>query len=214
MKKKVTPSAIEEQKTRARKVVRLLNKLYPNAEVFLDHGNPWELVVAVALSAQSTDKQVNEVTKKLFKRYKTVKQYAEADRDELEQLIFSTGFYRAKAKNMQAAARIVLERFDGKVPQTMEELIQLPGVARKTGNIVLQSAFDVVVGIPCDTHVMRFARVYGFSDETDPVKVERDLMELFPKSSWKKLGYQLVSYGREYCPAKKHDHERCPLYAI
>lgn len=211
MKRKLSESQVTEQKARARKVVRVLNLLYPDAHVFLTHHNPWELVAAVSLSAQSTDRQVNEVTKTLFKRYKTVREYAEADRAELEQLLFSTGFYRAKAKNLQNAARVVMERFGGKVPKTMEELVQLPGVARKTANIVLQSAFDVVVGIPVDTHVLRFASRYGFSDENDPVKVERDLMAFFPRSSWKKLSYQLVSYGREYCPARKHDHASCPL---
>lgn len=211
MKRKLTPQEETELKARARKVVRVLDKLYPDARVFLDYGSPWELVTAVALSAQSTDKQVNEVTKGLFKRFRTVQEYADADIREIEQLIFSSGFYRAKAKNMQNAAKVVLEKFGGEVPRTMEELIQLPGVARKTANIVLQSAFDVVVGIPVDTHVLRFAKVYGFSDETDPVKVERDLMAIFPKSAWKNLSYQLVSYGREYCPAKKHDHTNCPL---
>lgn len=214
MKRKLTEQQIKEQKARARKVVRVLDRLYPDARVFLDHKDPWELVTAVALSAQSTDRQVNEVTKRLFKRYKTVKQYAEADLEELEQIIYSTGFFRAKARNLKRAAQVVMERFGGKVPQTMEELIQLPGVARKTANIVLQSAFDVVVGIPTDTHVLRFSRLYGFSDETDPAKVERDLMTFFPKSSWKKLSYQLVSYGREYCPARKHEHDAEPLAGI
>lgn len=211
MKRKLSQAAKEDTKTRAKKTVRVLNKLYPEARVFLDHGNPWELTVAVMLSAQSTDKQINEVTRKLFKRYRTVQQYAGADIGELEQLIFSSGFYRAKAKNLKRAANVVMDQFGGEVPRTMEELTQLPGVARKTANIVLQSAFDVVVGIPVDTHVMRFAKRYGFSDEEDPVKIERDLMEFFPKSSWKKLSYQLVSYGREHCPARKHDHESCPI---
>lgn len=211
MKRELSAAEVTELKARARRAVKVLDRLYPQAEVFLDHGSPWELVVAVSLSAQSTDKQINQVTKGLFKRYRTVKEYAEADQDELEQLIFSSGFYRAKARNLKRAAQMVLDRFGGEVPGTMEELTQLPGVARKTANIVLQSAFDVVVGIPTDTHVLRFASRYGFSDETDPVKVERDLMAFFPKASWKKLSYQLVSYGREWCPARKHDHEQCPL---
>ena len=201
-------------KARARKVVRVLNRLYPDAEVFLAHSNPWELVAAVSLSAQSTDRQVNEVTTVLFKRYRTVQEYAGADSDELEKILFSTGFFRAKARNLKRAAQMVVEKFGGTVPRTMEELTQLPGVARKTANIVLQSAFDVTVGIPTDTHVLRFSRVYGFSDETDPVKVERDLMAWFPQSSWKKLSYQLVSYGRDHCPAKKHDHGNEPLAGI
>lgn len=201
-------------KARARRAVRVLDRLYPHARVFLDHRTPWELTVAVMLSAQSTDRQVNEVTKALFRRYRSVKAYAEADLPELERLVFSSGFFRAKARNVKRAAQIVLERFGGKVPRTMEELIQLPGVARKTANIVLQSAFGVSVGIPVDTHVIRFATRHGFSDETDPVKIERDLMRWFPRNSWMKLSYQLVSYGREYCPAHKHDHEKCPLVRI
>lgn len=214
MRRALTREDIETLKKRARKVVRVLDRLYPDTQVFLDHGSPWELVAAVSLSAQSTDRQVNEVTKRLFTRYRTVKEYAEADREELERILFSTGFYRAKARNLTRAAQVVLERFGGEVPQTMEELVQLPGVARKTANIVLQSAFGVVVGIPTDTHVLRFARTYGFSDETDPAKVERDLMAFFPKASWGRLSYQLVSYGREWCPARRHDHDAEPLAGI
>lgn len=214
MKRELSQADVTELKQRARKVVRVLDRLYPEAEVFLDHGNAWELVAAVSLSAQSTDRQVNEVTRKLFARYRSVREYAEADQDELEKILFSTGFYRAKARNLKRAAQVVMERFGGEVPRTMEELTQLPGVARKTANIVLQSAFDVVVGIPTDTHVLRFARTYGFSDETDPVKVERDLMAFFPRASWKRLSYQLVSYGREWCPAKRHDHDHEPLTGV
>jgi endonuclease-3 len=214
VKRKLTETDIKELKARARKVVRVLSRLYPDAVVFLDHGSPWELVAAVSLSAQSTDRQVNLVTKKLFKRYKTVQEYADADIHELEQLLFSTGFYRSKAKHLKRAAQIVVERFGGEVPRTMEELTQLPGVARKTANIVLQSAFGITVGIPTDTHVMRFAKRYGFSDETDPIKIEKDLMAWFPKSAWRHLSYQLVSYGRDYCPARRHNHEACPLAVI
>lgn len=214
MKRRLTPKARDELRARARKAVRVLSRLYPEGKVFLDHGNPWELTVAVMLSAQSTDRQINEVTKKLFKRFRTVKQYADADVGEIERLIFSSGFYRAKAKNLKRAANVVMDEFGGEVPRTMEELTRLPGVARKTANIVLQNAFGIVVGIPVDTHVLRFAKRYGFSDETDPVKVECDLMEFFPKSSWLKLGYRLVSYGRDHCPARRHDHESCPLAKI
>lgn len=213
MRHEVSPREERSIRKRALGVVKMLGTMYPEAEVFLEHGSAWELLVAVMLSAQSTDRQVNLVTKGLFARYRTIEEYAGADQDELERLLYSSGFYRAKARNVKRAAQMVIERFGGEVPRTMEELVQLPGVARKTANIVLQSAFDVVVGIPVDTHVLRFAKRYGFSDEADPVKVERDLMSFFPESSWKRLSYQLVSYGREHCPARAHQHSSCPLVA-
>jgi endonuclease-3 len=214
VKRQLKPAELAALKKRAQKAAQVLAKLYPNEKVFLDHGNPWELLVAVMLSAQSTDVQVNKVTEKLFKKYRKLDDYVQASQAEFEKDIYSTGFYRTKAKNVLAAAKIVKEQFNGKVPRTMEELLTLPGVARKTANIVLQSAYGVVVGIPVDTHVARFAKVYGFSDETDPVKIERDLMMLFPEKEWLRLAYRIVSYGRQYCPARKHDHANCPLAKI
>ena len=211
MKREITKAQEVDIQKKAKSVARKLHKLYPNEAVFLAHSSPWELLVSVILSAQATDEQINKVTPKLFKKYPTVESYAKAKLRELEKALYSTGFYRAKAKNTRETARKIVDNFNGEVPQTMEELLTLSGVARKTANIVLQSAFGVVVGIPVDTHVKRFANKYGFSDETDPVKIEQDLMRFFPKVSWRSLSYQLVSYGREYCSARKHDHEQCPL---
>lgn len=198
-------------KARARKADRLLAKLYPNELVFLNYKTSWELLVAVILSAQCTDKKVNEVAARLFKKYRKFDDYLRAKPAVFEQDIRETGFYRTKAKHILRAAHIIKDKFKGKVPRTMEELLLLPGVARKTANIVLQNAYGVVVGIPVDTHVIRLSRLYGFTDETDPAKIERDLMELFPQRSWFHLSYRLVAYGRAYCPARAHNHAVCPL---
>lgn len=208
-----TAGASERQTNRQRAAAanRILKRLYPNDRVFLDYGTPWELLVAVILSAQCTDAQVNKVTKQLFATYPTLESYATARQSTLERAIYSTGFYRTKARHLIATARIVRDRFNGVVPRTMEELVTLPGVARKTANIILQSIYGVSVGIPVDTHVARFARVYGFSTSRDPVKIEQDLMRVFPQRSWIHLGYRIVSYGREHCPARKHMHAACPL---
>jgi endonuclease-3 len=179
--------------------------------MMLRYRNNWELLVAVELSAQCTDKKVNEVTPRLFARYKTLDAYVRADPREFEQLIFPTGFYRNKTKNILAAARMVKEKFHGKIPETMTEMLRLPGVARKTANVVLGNAYGVVEGIAVDTHVKRLARVLGLSLEHDPNKIEKDLMEIFPKKEWFRLTYLLIEYGRKYCPARKHNHDQCPL---
>ncbi|OGL77085.1 endonuclease III [Candidatus Uhrbacteria bacterium RIFCSPHIGHO2_12_FULL_54_23] len=206
----IEPRLIQRKKN-ALKIARTLAKLYPRAKVFLSHGNPWELLVATMLSAQCTDARVDQVTATLFKKYKTLNDYVRAKQKIFEQDIHATGFYRQKTKHILAAARIVREKFNGTVPRTMEELLTLPGVGRKTSNIVLQNAFGIVVGIPVDTHVRRLARRLGLTCHTDPDKIEHDLMHLLPKSEWAPLSYRLVSYGREYCPARRHDHTRCPL---
>ncbi len=214
MKKPLSVAQLAVMKRRAAKTARKLAALFPEGKVFLHYSNPWELLVAVMLSAQSTDVQVNKTTAALFKKYRTLDDYVRVPQRQLEKDIFSTGFYRTKAKHIRAAAKIVKTKFKGKVPRTMPELLTLPGVARKTANIVLQNAYGVVVGIPVDTHVIRFVNTYDFSDETDPVKIERDLMALFPKKEWLHLSYRVVSYGRTYCPARKHDHAKCPLVKI
>lgn len=192
-------------------VAKILAQLYPDATVFLNHGNPLELLIAVMLSAQSTDKQVNKVTEKLFKKYHTIDDYIRAQPKEFEKDIFSSGFYRIKTKNILATARLIKEKFNGRVPNTMEDLLTLPGVARKTANIVLQNAYGSVVGIPVDTHVRRLARLYGLTDEMDPNKIERDLMALLPQQEWKSFSYRLIQYGRDHCPARNHMHEQCPI---
>ncbi|MEK7070637.1 MAG: endonuclease III [Patescibacteria group bacterium] len=195
-------------------ILKHLKKLFPNAKIVLNYSNPWELLVSVILSAQCTDKQVNKVTEKLFKKYPTLNDYLKVNPTEFEKDIYSTGFYKNKAKNILATAKIVKEKFNGKVPNTMDDLLSLPGVARKTANIVLGNAYGVVEGIAVDTHVKRLSNVLGLSTNHDPVKIEQDLMKLFPKEEWLMLTYRLIEYGREYCIAKKHDHANCPLTKI
>lgn len=199
------------KKKRAEIVVRELRKLFPDAKIALNFSNSWELLVAVILSAQCTDKKVNEVTEKLFKKYKTLNDYICADIKEFEKDIYQTGFYRAKAKNILASAKLLQEKYHCKMPCTMEQMLEFPGVARKTANIVLYNACGVVVGIPVDTHVKRLSKLLGLTDNIDPVKIEKDLMELLPEKEWGTISYRLIEYGRQYCPAKKHDHDKCPL---
>ena len=214
MKKHETPREFKRRKAKAMKVARALAKLYPRAKVFLSHSNPWELLVAVILSAQCTDKQVNKVTAVLFRKYKRFSDYLKVAQSKFEQDIHSTGFYKNKAKNVLGAAKVVHERFRNNVPKTMEELLTLPGVGRKTANIVLSNAYGIVVGIPVDTHVLRLSRLLGLSDEHDPNRVEQDLMRLLPKNEWFGISYRLIQYGRDYCSARKHDHATCPLSKI
>lgn len=202
---------IENRKKIAQIVAKELRVLFPDAKIALNFSNNWELLVAVILSAQCTDKKVNEVTKNLFEKYRTLDDYVNASQIEFQKDIFQTGFYHNKAKNILATAKIIKEKHKGKIPCTMDELIQLPGVARKTANIVLGVACGVVVGIPVDTHVRRISNLLGLSPEKNPDKIERDLMQIFPKQEWPKISYRMIEYGRKYCPAKKHDHENCPL---
>ncbi|MDP2735377.1 MAG: endonuclease III [bacterium] len=199
---------------RALKIVRELRKLFPGARIVLVYSNNWELLVSVILSAQCTDKKVNEVTLQLFKKYRTLEDYLKAPPREFEKDIRSTGFYRNKAKNILGAARMIKERFHGKVPRTMEEMLELPGVARKTANVVLGNAYGLVEGIAVDTHVMRLARKLGLSEHKDPVKIERDLMKLVPKKDWFFLTYGLIEYGRHVCPARRHECSDHPLTKI
>lgn len=202
-------------------VLSLLKKHYPRARISLTYSNNWELLVAVMLSAQCTDKMVNTVTAKLFKKYKSIEDYANADIHELENDIRSTGFYRNKAKNIQAAAKMVLEKFNGEVPRTMNELTKLPGVARKTANVVLGNAYQIFEGIAVDTHVRRLAQRLGLSRNTDPNKIEQDLMKLFDpakdgasKKDWFSLTYLLIEHGRAICVAKKPKCDECFLNKI
>lgn len=202
---------IDHKKQKALEVVRKLKKLFPQAKIALHYSNNWELLVAVMLSAQCTDKKVNEVTEKLFKKYRTLDDYVRARPREFEQDIRSAGFYRNKAKHILAAAKIVKEKYDGKIPKTMAEILTLPGVARKTANVVLGNAYGVVEGVAVDTHVRRLSKKLGLTDHTDPNKIEKDLMELLPKKEWFGFTYRLIEYGRTYCSAKPHKHEKCPI---
>lgn len=209
---------LQQRKKRAAKIVTALNKLFPRAKIALRYSNNWELLVAVILSAQCTDKKVNEVTEHLFKKYRTLNGYVRANRAVFEQDVHATGFYRAKTKNILAAAKMVKDPppggFGGKVPKTMEEILMIPGVARKTANVVLGNAYGIVEGIAVDTHVRRLSKLLGLTDHTDPVKIERDLMAILPKKEWFDFTYRMIEYGRKYCTARKHEHKRCPLTKI
>lgn len=213
-KTSVISRQLAERKKRAEACGKALAKLYPNAKIALTFGNHWELLVAVVLSAQCTDKKVNEVTEKLFRKYKTLDDYIQADSSQFEQDIKSTGFYRNKTKNILAAAKMLKEKFGGKLPRTMEEMLTLPGVARKSANVILGNAYGVVEGIAVDTHVRRLSLKLDLTSSTDPKKIERDLMELFPKKDWFMLTYRLIEYGRHICPARKHACAEHPLSKI
>ena len=194
----------DARKKRAGKISDALKRLYPNAKIELNYSNDWELLVAVILSAQCTDKKVNEVTAKLFKKYKTLYDYVRANPKEFEKDIRPTGFYRAKTKNILSSAKMLKEKFKSKVPTTMKEMLMLPGVARKTANVVLGNAYGVVEGIAIDTHMGRLAQKLGLTDQEDPNKIEQDLMKLFPKKDWFPITYRLIHYGRYVCPRRKH----------
>jgi endonuclease-3 len=209
MKRHETVGEKRARVLRGKLLLKKLKRLIPDAGMMLTFKNEWELLVAVELSAQCTDKKVNEITPALFARYPTLDDYVHADPREFERMIFQSGFYRNKTKNILAAARMVKQVFHGALPKTMKEMLLIPGVARKTANVVLGNAHGVVEGIAVDTHVKRLARVFGLSDEVDPNKIERDLMEIFPKKDWFRATYLLIEYGRKYCPARKH--VGCPL---
>ncbi len=202
---------VSHRRERAREIIRRLKKEYPGRGTALDYSNPLELLVATILSAQSTDRQINKITPALFRKYRKAEDYAAADPGELEAEIRSSGFYRNKAKNIRAAAEKIVKEFGGAVPQTMEELLTLPGVARKTANIVLTDGFGEVAGIAVDTHVKRLAGRLGLSEETNPDRIERDLMELIPEQDWGRVNYLLISHGRSVCPARKPRCEECAL---
>lgn len=197
--------SLEEKKRRGVIIVKELKKLFPKAKMALDFGNHWELVVAVVLSAQCTDKMVNKVTKELFKKYRTLDDYADVKASEFEQDIRSIGLFRSKAKNIIAAAKMLKTDFGGKLPKTVAELTKLPGVGRKTANVVLGNAYGVVEGIAVDTHVRRLAKVYGLTNLDDPKKIEQELMKILSQKEWFHFTYLMIEYGREYAPARKKD---------
>lgn len=189
----------------------LLKEEYPDAKPSLNYSNPLELLVATVLSAQSTDVQINKVTEKLFKKYRTAEDYASADLEELEKDLYSSGFYKTKAKNIKAAAQIIVEKYNGEVPRTMEQLISLPGIGRKTANIVLARAFGIIEGIAVDTHVKRVSRRLGFTKNSNPEKIEQDLISLAPKEDLDSLSMTLIYHGRKICQAKK---PKCPVCIV
>jgi endonuclease-3 len=192
-------------------ILDILQRTWPKATCELDFRNAYQLTVATILSAQSTDKGVNLVTPALFRRYPNPAALAAANPAELEKMIHSTGFFRQKAKSLIGMARTVMTEFGGRIPRTMEEMVQLPGVARKTANVVLGSAYRITSGIVVDTHVRRVAGRLGLTREEDPVKIEGDLMEVAPRERWIDLGHQLIWHGRRICHARKPECPACPL---
>jgi len=199
-----------ETAERVGKIWPVLKKTYPEAKIALKFGNPLELLIATILSAQCTDVRVNIVTKEVFRKYKSAQDWATADLEEIESDIKSTGFYRNKALNIQGACMKIIEEYGGEVPGTMEELLTLPGVGRKTANVVLGNAFGVP-GVVCDTHVIRLSRRLGLSENGDPVKLEFDLAEIVPKKNWTLFSDLLIFHGRNICKARKPGCESCPI---
>jgi endonuclease-3 len=192
-------------------IVRRLREVHPDARCALDHTNPLELLVATILSAQCTDERVNQVTPALFEKYPTAAAFASADRAELEEAIRPTGFFRQKARYIQEACEIIAHEYDGEVPANMESLLELPGVARKTANVVLGVAFEIADGIVVDTHVKRLAQRLALTGETNPNKIERDLMALVPSEEWIDFAHLLIFHGRRVCQARKPDCPNCVL---
>jgi endonuclease-3 len=197
-------------RSRARRIVRLLTAAYPDAHCALRHEGPLQLLVATILSAQCTDARVNLVTPALFARYPDAAAFADAERRELEGLIRSTGFFRNKARNIIACCKQLVEKHGGEVPATMEELVPLPGIGRKTANVILGNAFGVA-GIPVDTHVTRLSRRMGLTEEINPVKIERDLARLIPEKEWTMFGHRMIFHGRQVCHARKPKCDGCAL---
>jgi endonuclease-3 len=209
--KKRTSAIRLDRKTATLETLKRLEKVHSDAKIALNYSNPLELLIATMLSAQCTDKRVNIVTKDLFKRYHTAKDYADADLKVLEGEIKSTGFYHNKAKNIKKCCQMLVEKFKGRVPRTMDELLQLPGVARKTANIVLANAYGVVEGIAVDTHVRRVSKRLGLTDNENPDKIEKDLMQIVPKKSWARITDLLIFHGRRICTAKHPNCAECML---
>ncbi len=188
---------------KANEILALLKNEYPEIKIALHYSNPLELLIATILSAQCTDKQVNVVTKKLFAKYRTLQDFVGISQEELEKVIYSTGFYRNKAKNIINACKIIVSDYNSNVPDTMEELLKLPGVARKTANIVLSGAFGKIEGMAVDTHVKRLSGRLGLTAHTDPEKIEKDLLKIIPKKDWDLFSLLLINHGRKVCAARK-----------
>jgi endonuclease-3 len=195
-------------------IIKRLKREYPKPETALSYKTPFELLVATILSAQATDVHVNKVTVSLFKKYKSLKDYTSASPEAFQKDLSSINFYKTKAKNIQAAAKMIVEHFNSKVPRTMDELTRLPGVARKTANIILSNAYGIHEGIAVDTHVKRLAYRLGLTKHEDPVKIEQDLMTITPKNEWGTLSHLLIFHGRKICQAKKPNHKECVLSDI
>lgn len=207
----MTPKKLEERKVRMKRILSYLKKAYPEPKTELAYTTPFQLVASVVLSAQCTDKKVNAVTKELWKKYRSVDDFADADPEEFSKETSSITFHRTKARHIVAAAKMVRDEFNGKVPKTEKELVRLPGVAYKTAHVVLGELYDIWEGIPTDTHVRRFALRFDLTDNTDLTKISKDLEMLVPKKDWKYVNNGLVLYGRYLCPALPHECAGHPL---
>jgi endonuclease-3 len=205
------PKTAAERRARVDRILRGLDEMYPNVTCALHYSNPWELLVATILSAQCTDKRVNEVTPGLFAKYPTPRDFAAVRPEVLAQDIRSTGFFNNKAKSITGAAQKVLRDFGGKVPKTMDEMLSIPGAARKTANVVLGTAYGIAVGVVVDTHVQRVSRRLDLTKQTDPVKIEQDLMKIVPQDRWILFSHQIIHHGRALCQARKPRCAECLL---
>jgi endonuclease III len=211
---------ISDKKKRTAEIIKRLKKTYPDAHCALNHTNPFELLVATSLSAQCTDVQVNKVTANLFRKYRTPQDYLDVSQEELENDIRSIGFFRSKAKNIQAASKRLIEVYGGEVPRTMEEMVTLAGAGRKTANVVLGNAFGIASGVVVDTHVSRLSQRLGLTEKTTPEKIEIDLAELVPKKDWVMFSHWLIFHGRQVCHARKPKctecvlADQCPSYKV
>ena len=198
-------------KKEAIEVIEILKKTYPDAKCSLDFNTPFELLVSVVLSAQCTDERVNKTTPNIFKKYSTPQDFANADLNELEKLIYPCGFYKTKSKNLQKAAKILIEQYNGKVPNSMNELVKLPGVGRKCANVILLNAFNNPIGIAVDTHAKRISNRIGLSSNSDPNKIEQDLLKLYPKKYLEDINHLFVYHGRSICTSKNPKCDECPI---
>jgi endonuclease-3 len=205
------PKTAAERQARVKKILAGLDQMYPGVTCALHHSNAWELLVATILSAQCTDKRVNQVTPGLFRKYPTIQDFAAAKQEELAQDIRSTGFFNNKSKSVIGAARKILSDFGGEIPRDIDQLLTVPGAARKTANVVLGTAFGIASGVVVDTHVQRIARRLDLTRETDPVKIEKDLMKILPKEKWILFSHQIIHHGRALCTARNPRCAECRL---
>jgi endonuclease III len=208
------PKNAAERQARLDLILEQLDKLYPRATCALHHGNAWELLVATILSAQCTDKRVNEVTPGLFAKYPTIADFAHANQDEMALDLRPTGFFNNKAKSVIGAAKTILGNFGGQVPRTMEELLTVPGAARKTANVVLGTAFGIATGVVVDTHVQRISRRLDLTRQEDPAKIEKDLIKIVPQDRWILFSHQVIHFGRNICEARKPKCASCPINPV
>ena len=208
------PKTAAERAARVKKTLTTLDVMYPNVTCALTHSSPWELLVATILSAQCTDKRVNEVTPALFRKYPTIQDFAAVSQEELAADIRSTGFFNNKSKSVIGAAKKILGEFGGQVPRTIEELVTVPGAARKTANVVLGTSFGIASGVVVDTHVLRIASRLDLTKQTEPVKIEQDLMKFLPKDRWIQFSHQIIHLGRQICVARKPKCAECKLNTL